>query len=122
LRANPSIDLVLGLTEAFVTRGEPRPSHWNRAWDDGPYHGHPGTALGRRSVLEQVGPFDESMRLGSDMQWLARAKLAGIRIGRIDDLCLRYRIHAGNATADVRANRANMLTALRTARRFAAGA
>jgi glycosyltransferase involved in cell wall biosynthesis len=118
LKANGSIDLVLGRTEAFVTPGEPRPSHWNPVWDAGPYHGHPGTALGRRSVLDDVGRFDESLPLGSDMQWLVRAKLAGVGIGRIDDLCLRYRIHAGNVTRDVGENRANMLTALRTARTF----
>jgi hypothetical protein len=69
-------------------------------------------------VLDQVGLFDASLALGSDMQWLARAKRAGAAIGRIEDLCLHYRIHAGNATADVAANRANMLTALRTARKF----
>jgi hypothetical protein len=92
--ANPSIGLVLGLTEAFVTPGEPRPSHWNPAWDAGPYQGHPGTGLGRWSVLDHVGLFDESLTLGSDMQWLARARRAGVTIGRIEELCLRYRIHA----------------------------
>jgi hypothetical protein len=107
-----------GRAEAFVSPGEPRPPHWNPAWDAGPYHGHPGTALARRSVLDAVGRFDESLALGSDMQWLMRAQLGGVRIGKIDDLCLRYRIHAGNATRDVGGNRANMLTALRTARRF----
>jgi glycosyltransferase involved in cell wall biosynthesis len=120
LRANPSLGMVLGLAEAFLTPDEPRPSHWNPVWDGGPYHGHPGTGLSRPAVLHQVGAFDESLKLGSDMQWLARAKRAGIRIARIDELCLRYRIHAGNATSDVGANRANMLTALRTARTFAA--
>jgi glycosyltransferase involved in cell wall biosynthesis len=119
LAAHPTVEIVLGLTEAFVTPGEPRPAHWNQAWDVGRYHGHPGTAMGRRGVLGEVGPFDESLSLGSDMQWMARAKLAGIRISRIDDLCLRYRIHAGNVTSDVHANRRNMLTALRTARTFA---
>ena len=120
LQANPSIALVLGLAEAFLLPDEPRPSHWNPAWDDGPYHGHPGTGLSHRAVLDQVGLFDESLTLGSDMQWLARAKLAGVLIAQIDELCLRYRIHAGNITSDVHANRANMLTALRTARMFAA--
>jgi glycosyltransferase involved in cell wall biosynthesis len=117
LEANPSLQMVFGLTEAFVNPGEPRPSHWNPIWDAGPYQGHPSTGLARREVLEQIGWFDESLRLGSDMQWLARAKLAGIRMGQIDELCLRYRVHAGNITSDVRANRANMLAALRTARR-----
>jgi hypothetical protein len=48
LEANLSVGLVLGLTEAFVTPGEPRPSHWNPAWDAGPYQGHraPGWAAG----------------------------------------------------------------------------
>ena len=57
LRANPSLDMVLGLAEAFVSPGERRPSHWNPAWDAGPYHGHPGTGLARRAVLDQVGAF-----------------------------------------------------------------
>ena len=109
--------MVLGLTEAFVTPGEPRPPHWNPIWDNGPYHGHPGSCLAHRTVLDRVGWFDESLQLGSDIQWMARAKRAGVRMGQIGQLCLRYRIHAGNITSDVHANRRNMLTALRTARR-----
>ena len=117
LESAPGHEMVLGLTEAFVTPGEPRPPHWNPIWDNGPYYGHPCTCLARRTVLDRVAWFDESLRLGSDIQWIARAKLAGVSMGQIGQLCLRYRIHAGNVTADVHANRCNMLTALRTARR-----
>ena len=117
LEDHPAIGLTLGLTEAFVNPGEPRPRHWNPIWDDGPYQGHPGTCLARRNVLDQVGWFDESLRLGFDMQWMARAKLAGVRMAQLQQLCLRYRIHAGNISSDVHANRAAMLTALRTSRR-----
>jgi glycosyltransferase involved in cell wall biosynthesis len=122
LREHASVEMVLGLTEAFVNPGEPRPAHWNPAWDGGPYHGHPGTILARRAVLDRVGWFDESLELGSDMQWMARAKLAGVRMGQLEHPCLRYRIHAGNITSDVDTNRAAMLRALRTSRRLGAGA
>jgi glycosyltransferase involved in cell wall biosynthesis len=117
LGEHPSVEMVLGATEAFVSPGQPRPAQWNPVWDEGPYHGHPGTILARRAVLDRVGWFDESLQLGSDMQWMARAKLAGIRMGQIEDLCLRYRIHAGNLTSDIQTNRAAMLTALRTSLR-----
>lgn len=117
LESAPGVEMVLGLTEAFVTPGEPRPRHWNPIWDRGPYHGHPCTCLARRTVLNRVAWFDESLQLGSDIQWMARAKVAGVSMGQIDQLCLRYRIHAGNLTSDVHVNRRNMLTALRTARR-----
>jgi glycosyltransferase involved in cell wall biosynthesis len=121
LQEQPSVEMVLGRAEAFVTSGEPRPAHWNPVWDEGPYHGHPGTILARRAILDRVGWFDESLQVGSDMQWLTRAKLAGLRMGKIEDLCLRYRIHAGNLTSDIQTNRAAMLTALRTSRRPGAG-
>ena len=39
LRRHPAHGLVLGLTEAFVTPGEPRPPHYDPAWDHGPYPG-----------------------------------------------------------------------------------
>jgi glycosyltransferase involved in cell wall biosynthesis len=117
LESSPQLEMVLGLTEAFVTPGEPRPTHWNPIWDNGPYHGHPCTCLARRTVLDRVAWFDESLQLGADIQWMARAKRAGVSMKRIGQLCLRYRIHAGNITSDVHTNRSNMLTALRTARR-----
>ena len=113
LQHHPHHQIVLGLTTAFVTPGEPRPPHYNPTWDNGPFHGHPGTTLGRRSVLEQVGLFDERLRLGEDLDWQARAKDAGVVAGQIDELCLHYRIHSGNTSADTRANRRATLALLR---------
>jgi glycosyltransferase involved in cell wall biosynthesis len=98
LREHPSDGMVMGLTEVFVTPSESRPAHYPRIADSGPYHGHPSTSLFRREVFELVGPFDESLRLSEDLDWLARAGDAGVRIGRLDDLLLRYRIHATNTS------------------------
>jgi glycosyltransferase involved in cell wall biosynthesis len=113
LREHSELGIVFGLTEAFVTPGEPRPSHFNPAWDDGPFPWHTGTMLARRAVFELVGPFDETRQLAEDMDWLARAKAAGVRVGQVDHVALRYRVHAGNVTADTRAVNGAMLAVLR---------
>jgi len=123
LQRHPEHGLVFGLTEAFVTPGEPRPRHYDTAWDDGPYPWHPSAMLARRAVLDLVGPFDETLHLGEDMDWLARAKEAGLHAARIDHVVLRYRIHRANVSADTRAKQLAMLSVARRAlrRRRASG-
>ena len=100
LEEHPQLGMVLGLTEAFVTPGEPRPPHWNPIWDEGPFPACAGTMLARRSVLDLVGPYDETVSLAYDVEWLARAKDAGVGAGQVDHVSLHYRIHPGNTSAD----------------------
>jgi GT2 family glycosyltransferase len=69
--------------------------------------------LARREVLELVGPFDETRLLAEDMEWLARAKDAGVGAGTADHLCLRYRVHSRNTSSDPRAAKQAMLKVLR---------
>ena len=113
LEAHPELDIVLGLTEAFVTPGEPRPEHYNPAWDAGPFTACTGTMLARRALLDRVGQFDEARALCYDLDWLARAKDAGVRAGQVDHVVLRYRIHGHNVTSDRRAVNLAMLKVLR---------
>lgn len=113
LDEHPEAGMVLGLAEAFVTPGEPRPAHFNPVWDDGPYRGHWGTMLARRSVLDVVGPFNDALALGEDVEWMARANDAGVHAGQLDQVCLRYRIHRGQTSSDPRANRLATLRVLR---------
>jgi glycosyltransferase involved in cell wall biosynthesis len=124
LEAHPELGLVLGLTEAFVSPGEPRPPHYNPVWDNGPFPACAGTMLARRTILDVVGPFDETLALAYDVDWLARAKDAGVSAGQVDHVSLRYRIHGGNSSADAPAVRLAMLGLLRTSvvRRRAASA
>lgn len=112
---DPSLGIVMGLTEAFVSAGEPRPPHYNPVWNAGAYRGHPGTILARREVLDLVGPFNEGLQLGEDVDWLTRANDAGVRTGQVNELCLRYRIHRRNTSSDTRANQMATLSALRSA-------
>lgn len=110
---HPEIGMVLGLTEAFVTPGESRPPHFNPIWDEGPFPACAGTMLARRSVLDVVGLYDETVSLAYDVEWLARAKDAGVGAGHIDHVSLRYRIHPGNTSADRPAVHAAMFGLLR---------
>jgi glycosyltransferase involved in cell wall biosynthesis len=122
LEAHPEVGLVLGLAEAFVSPGEPRPPHFKPIWDDGPYRGHWGTMLARGSVKDLVGQFNEALALGEDVEWMGRATDAGVRAGHVDHLCLRYRIHRGNTSSDTRANQLATLSVLRASvRRRRAG-
>jgi glycosyltransferase involved in cell wall biosynthesis len=113
LQRHPEHGLVLGLTEAFVTPGEPRPAHYNPVWDDGPFPACTGTMLARRGAFERVGRFDVTRPLAYDLDWLARAKDAGVSAGRVDHVVLRYRIHSGNVTSDRHAVNAAMLGVVR---------
>ena len=113
LQQHPELGIVLGLTEAFVTPGEPRPRHYDPAWDDGPFPACTGTMVARRAVLDLVGPFDEARAICYDLDWLARAKDAGVCAGSVNDVALRYRIHRANTTSDIRAVNLAMLKVVR---------
>jgi glycosyltransferase involved in cell wall biosynthesis len=113
LREHPEIDIVLGLTEVFLTPGQPPPAHDPRFAAGEQVAGHPATMLVRREVFEMVGTFDESLRLSEDIDWLARASDAGVRSARLDHTLLRYRIHAANTSRDTQANHAATLGVLR---------
>lgn len=112
LEGHPELGAVTGLTQAFVTPGEPRPAHYLPVWDGGPFPGALGTLMVRRSALQAAGGFDERFWAGEDVDWLARALDCGIVVGSIEQLCLRYRIHQGNITADREASRQGLLHAL----------
>jgi glycosyltransferase involved in cell wall biosynthesis len=113
LERHPELDMVLGLTEAFVTPGEPRPAHWNPAWDGGPFPGCAGTMLARRDLVALVGPYDETLHVALDLDWIVRARDLGVGAAHVDALMLRYRIHPGNVTADRTAVSSSMLGVLR---------
>jgi glycosyltransferase involved in cell wall biosynthesis len=113
LRGHPEHGIVLGLTEIFLTPGQPRPPHWPVAHSGRPIPAVAGSMLARAEVFEIVGGFDEDLRQCEDIDWLARVKDAGIQAGTIDHVVLRYRIHANNTSRDTAANKATLLRVLR---------
>jgi glycosyltransferase involved in cell wall biosynthesis len=124
LQARPELGYVLSLMQRTLMPGAPWPPGTPRDWFSSPQTGTlPIAALVRRSVLEEVGPFDESYRHGSDTDWQARAADAGVRHEVLENLGARYRIHGGNDSYDNLGMRDDMFGLLRSsiARKRGAG-
>jgi glycosyltransferase involved in cell wall biosynthesis len=54
----------------------------------------------RRTTLERVGGFDESMRTGEDWECAIRLIHSGANAGLVEEPLYRYRIHGDSLTAD----------------------
>lgn len=65
-----------------------------------------------RTLVDLAGPMDETMNLGSDTDFLARIRQAGLRSAVYDGDAAVYRRHAANITLDSRANRLGQLGVL----------
>jgi glycosyltransferase involved in cell wall biosynthesis len=93
MRAEPAADLVFGQVRQFGpvagdAWGAPRPGLLF------------GTMLVRRSALDGVGPFASEWRVGELMEWLFRARDAGVRELMIGEVVLHRRLHATNTGHD----------------------
>jgi glycosyltransferase involved in cell wall biosynthesis len=55
-----------------------------------------GAVIFRRESLRRLGPIDESVALAPTVDWMARARTAGIRVVWIEQVVLRRRIHTSN--------------------------
>jgi glycosyltransferase involved in cell wall biosynthesis len=63
----------------------------------------PGALLLRRGAWERVAPFNESLANGGEfIDWVARARAAGIALQRLELLVLRRRVHAASMTVRAR--------------------
>jgi glycosyltransferase involved in cell wall biosynthesis len=56
----------------------------------------PGAMLTRLADFRRVGPFEEDLRLGEFIGWLARARDLGLASAMVDDVVLERRIHGAN--------------------------
>lgn len=73
-----------------------------------------GCVLMRRSVLDTVGLFDERLRTGETVDWLARLRDSGLKTKRADKLTKLRRIHTSNTgRTDRRAELANYAAIIR---------
>ena len=55
-----------------------------------------GALLARRQSFGRVGPFNETLKVGEFVDWMARAGEAGLRFASIADVVLRRRLHSTN--------------------------
>jgi glycosyltransferase involved in cell wall biosynthesis len=102
--AHPSVDLVFGHCEEFISPELPagRISFGDRAGGARPARLY-GTLLARRESFLRVGSFDEKTTLGHFIDWHARARALGLSEGMVADTVLHRRIHGNNITMQRRA-------------------
>ena len=124
LRDDPGVGCVLAEQELLVEEGAELPfwvkgSKVPTVMPDKPAEladepdVHPMTMVLRRTVFEQVGPFDETMRAAEDFDWMLRASEQGIEIARLPRVLLRRRVHPASLTQDAAAGRAGHFRALK---------
>lgn len=124
LLANPEVGCVLAEQELVVEEGAELPfwAEGSRVPTVTPARTakladepdvHTMTMVLRRSIFEQVGGFDETMRSAEDVDWLLRASEAGVEIARLPAILLRRRVHATSLTQDATASREGHFRALK---------
>ena len=73
-----------------------------------------GAMVVTTAVFRDIGPFDETLRVGEFVDWYARAEEAGLATLMLDEVVLQRRIHAGHLNQppiDVRRDFARLLKA-----------
>lgn len=73
----------------------------------------PSSWVVAREAFRTVGPFDELHRVGEDLDWLMRARHAGIEPYVVQEELVTRRIHGANLSMDLSESRAAMFRILR---------
>lgn len=99
LDQHPEWGGVMGRVEHFISPELPPHATQGFVLPIGPQPGAglPSLVL-RREALERAGDFGEGLWAGEYLEWHDRAVSAGVRIGVIDTVCLRRRVHLTNFT------------------------
>ena len=72
-----------------------------------------GAGLYRQSVFENVGQFDQSLRISDDIDWFMRARERGTALTILNPVTLFYRRHDANMTLARSATHAELARALK---------
>ncbi len=114
LRKDQGLDSVFGMVEQFISPDVDGATRASVHCPSGARHGRlAGCMLIKREAYDRVGPFDEDLRLGEAMDWIARAEAAGISTVMLDDVVLRRRIHGSNTVLTEARQHSDYLRALR---------
>lgn len=70
-----------------------------------------GSLVARAGAFERVGLFDPSFRVCCDLDWVLRAKDAGLAMAVLPDVLLNRRMHGGNISWNMAVTRSEMLRA-----------
>lgn len=113
LADNPSVDVVLGLTQFMQLANAVESNSEFEKISDPRIFLNLGSAIFRKSVFNQVGLFDQTLRYSEDVDWFNRARETDVSILTHQDVALLYRQHQHNMTRNKVANDLNVLKILK---------
>lgn len=100
LENHPDSAAVAGLIEEFLEPGISLPSWVREGALAGPHKGiSPGCLMVRKSTFTRLGLFDTSLTIGSDTEWILRAKKQSVPVDYILETVLMKRIHTSNQSS-----------------------
>ena len=99
LSANPGLAVVVGCEWIELDEGI-EPPEWLRAIRRGAPNPYILSMMVRREAFERVGGFDPGRRLGEEIDWIYRARVAGLGIEMVEHVYTLRRIHGANTTTE----------------------
>lgn len=91
------IDAIFGQVEQFVSPDVPDEHRARLRPPQDIVRGEAKlTMLVRRTALDRIGQFDETLPATFFIEWLGRAKRLGLNAGYVDETIARRRLHLGN--------------------------
>jgi glycosyltransferase involved in cell wall biosynthesis len=113
LRSNVDVSSVIGLIVTHQLDGADVPDHRVERLGEAVVGYTPGAMVARRTTLDMVGPFDESLSIGTDSDWFIRAVGAGLAPDVVPEVVLRKGVRADSASTAIATYRREMLSVAR---------
>jgi glycosyltransferase involved in cell wall biosynthesis len=111
LRQPDAPDAVIGRIVQFVSPELGPEAAAGYHFDPGPTASQLFQAMViRRGALARVGQFDTTLPSAANIDWMSRARLAGLRIAMIDNVVFRRRLHRSNMGVTMGASTLKALT------------
>jgi glycosyltransferase involved in cell wall biosynthesis len=111
LRTNSTAGIVIGYMRRFSTAGSPLARRFDAAVMSRPAMAFtPGAMLAHRECMNRAGPFDESLKIGCDTDWFARARDVGVPIAVLPEVVLHKRIHNSALSSDTASYRRELVS------------
>jgi len=109
LGRRPEVEVVFGHVRSFCATVDGAPQGLDAAR---PAH-LPSAMLIRRAAFDRVGAFREGVIMGESLDWLLRAREAGLREATLDEQVLWRRVHDRNTTLRHRSAQREYVRALK---------
>jgi glycosyltransferase involved in cell wall biosynthesis len=100
LAEDPSVEIVLGLTQLMKLQADEECGPKFEKWHDPFCAFLLGAALFRKSVFERLGFFDETLYHSEDTDWFLRIREMRVSMTIMEEVSLFYRWHESNMTLD----------------------